>query len=148
VTGQKDGGKGVFRFGSVSGGETEREKRRLRRQKLESDIARPSNVFSFVNDTHPTSAQLLDDSVVGDGLTDERVGFRHLEDILAPATALPVVAARRRVNETTRIAGWFEHKKRQVCVKRASLEPPRLVDSRLHILARRVHVVEVLLRNF
>jgi hypothetical protein len=43
----------------------------------------------LVQHTHTATTQLLEDPVVGDGLTDKRVGIRHLGE----------VAARRRVNE-------------------------------------------------
>jgi len=34
----------------------------------------------------PTTAELLNDAVMRDGLTDERLGLRHLANILALAT--------------------------------------------------------------
>ena|ERR1700757_2013292 len=40
-------------------------------QELQSDEAAKFGVFSFVNDTHPPTSQLLDDAVVGDGLADK-----------------------------------------------------------------------------
>src|SRR6516225_1840046 len=36
-----------------------------------------ARVFALIHDTHPASTKLLDDSIVRDGLSDERVGVRH-----------------------------------------------------------------------
>ena len=36
-----------------------------------------ARVFGLVHHAHPAPAQLLDDSVMRDGLSDERVGVRH-----------------------------------------------------------------------
>ena len=46
-------------------------------QKLEGDEAVQPRVFGFVDHTHPAAAQLLDDAVVRDGLSDH--GFRRSE---------------------------------------------------------------------
>jgi hypothetical protein len=43
----------------------------LLRQKLEGDETVEPRVLSLVNHAHPTTAQLLDDAVVRDGLADE-----------------------------------------------------------------------------
>src|SRR5207244_10044523 len=42
----------------------------LLRQKLESDETMESGVFGFVDNTHPTTAQLLKDAVMRDGLAE------------------------------------------------------------------------------
>ena len=39
-------------------------------------------VLSLMDNTHTSTAQLLNDSVVGDGLTDECFGFRHSDVML------------------------------------------------------------------
>jgi hypothetical protein len=39
-------------------------------KKLEGDEAMQPRVFRFIDDTHPTTAELLDDAIVGDGLAD------------------------------------------------------------------------------
>src|SRR6516162_6794790 len=43
------------------------------RKKLEGDKAMQLHILGFVDHTHPTAAQLLDDAVVGNGLADHRV---------------------------------------------------------------------------
>ena len=40
------------------------------RQKLERDKTVQASIFGFVNHTHATAAELLDDAVVRDGLAD------------------------------------------------------------------------------
>jgi hypothetical protein len=40
-------------------------------KKLQSDETAERSVLGFVDDAHPTTAQLLDDEVVRDGLADE-----------------------------------------------------------------------------
>jgi len=48
------------------------------RQELQGHEAPKSGVLGLVNDTHPTTAQLLDDAVVRDGLADQfESGLRH-----------------------------------------------------------------------
>ena len=46
-------------------------------KKLQGNESSKLGVLSFVDDTHPATAQLLDDAVVGEGLADKRVGVRH-----------------------------------------------------------------------
>jgi len=46
--------------------------RASRGQELESDEATKLGVLSFVNDTHPAPAQLLDDAIMRNGLPDHR----------------------------------------------------------------------------
>jgi len=41
-----------------------------------------ARVFGLVHHAHPAPAQLLDDAVMRDGLSDERVGVRHSTVIL------------------------------------------------------------------
>ena len=43
-------------------------------------------VAGSINHTHPAAADLLNDAIVGEGLTDESVGFRHSAAILTPST--------------------------------------------------------------
>src|SRR5437899_492900 len=43
----------------------------LLRQKLESDETMESGVFGFVDNTHPTTAQLLQDAIVRNGLAQQ-----------------------------------------------------------------------------
>src|ERR1700719_2073518 len=43
------------------------------RQELQGDEATKLRVLGLVNHTHPTTAQLLDDAVVRDGLSDHSV---------------------------------------------------------------------------
>ena len=47
-------------------------------QKLEGDKAMQADVLGLVDDTHPTTAQLLGDSIVRDGFADhwKTLGFR------------------------------------------------------------------------
>ena len=40
-------------------------------QELEGHKTMESDVFGLVDDTHPASAELLDDAVVGDGLAEQ-----------------------------------------------------------------------------
>ena len=40
------------------------------REKLQRDKAAKFRVFGFIDHTHPTAAQLLDDAVMGEGLAD------------------------------------------------------------------------------
>ena len=47
------------------------------RQEFQRDEATKLGVLSLVNHTHAATAQLLDDAVVGDGLTDELGGCGH-----------------------------------------------------------------------
>jgi hypothetical protein len=48
------------------------------RKEFQSDEAPKVGVLSFVNDTHPAAAELLDDTVVRDGLAN------HWAEILGP----------------------------------------------------------------
>src|SRR5215467_14048538 len=47
------------------------------RQELQSDQSRKLRILGFVDHTHTTTAKLLKDAVVGDGLPDERINTRH-----------------------------------------------------------------------
>jgi hypothetical protein len=51
-------------------------------QELQGDKAVQLGVLGLVDDTHASAAELFDDAVVRDGLTDERVGLRHSAAIL------------------------------------------------------------------
>jgi hypothetical protein len=51
-------------------------------KKFKSDKAMKTSVFRFVNDAHASATELLDDAVVGDGLSDERGGVGHCGAIL------------------------------------------------------------------
>ncbi len=51
---------------------------KLLRQELQGNIATQAGVFSLVDHTHPTTAELLQDFVVGNGLADHGVGTRRL----------------------------------------------------------------------
>lgn len=42
------------------------------RQELQRDLATEPNVFRSINDTHSSATELLENAVVGDGLTDHR----------------------------------------------------------------------------
>jgi hypothetical protein len=50
-------------------------------QKFEGDEAVESRVLGLVNHTHPT-AQFLQNAVMRNGLSDKRLGFRHVGAIL------------------------------------------------------------------
>jgi hypothetical protein len=52
------------------------------RKKLKRDKAMKASVLGFVDDTHTAATELLEDTVVRDGLSDERVGPRHNAAIL------------------------------------------------------------------
>jgi hypothetical protein len=56
--------------------------RQILRQKLQSDEAAQHGVFRFVDHAHSTTAEFLDDAVMGDSLTNERVGAGHVPQIL------------------------------------------------------------------
>ncbi len=51
---------------------------KLLRQELQGHIAAQAGVLSLVDHTHPTTAELLQDFVVGNGLADHGVGTRRL----------------------------------------------------------------------
>ena len=59
------------------------------RQELEGDKAAEFDVFGLVDDSHPATAELLDDAVVRDGLAD------HWAEILGPEIG--------QVNETREV---------------------------------------------
>src|SRR5215475_4572806 len=59
--------------------------RQLIRKKLEGNIAAKFCIFNFVNHTHAATAKLVDNAVVRDRLSDERVGIRHSGAILGCA---------------------------------------------------------------
>jgi hypothetical protein len=59
-------------------------------------------VLSLIDHTHPTTAKLLNDSVVRDRLTYERVGTRHSAAILAPATPSGLVTVKSSVPSAVR----------------------------------------------
>ena len=50
------------------------------RQKLQSDKASEFNVLGLIDDTHPATAQFLDDAVVRDDLADELGWGDHLRE--------------------------------------------------------------------
>src|SRR5215475_5709859 len=60
---------------------------------LQCDRTAKTSVFGFVNHAHATTTELLDDSIVGDGLSDQRRRFGHWATILGWAI--------QRVNETS-----------------------------------------------
>src|SRR5271167_90846 len=66
------------------------------RQKLDRDYAAKGRVFGPVHHTHPAFAQALQDSIVGDDVTDH--GSRHIvsgqEWKTAPGGAIQVAAGR------------------------------------------------------
>ena len=41
-----------------------------------------ARILGLIHHTHPAATQLLDDAVMGDGLSDEGVGVRHSAAIL------------------------------------------------------------------
>jgi hypothetical protein len=47
------------------------------REKLHGDEAEQASVFRFVDDSHTTTADFFDDTIVRDSLADERVVGRH-----------------------------------------------------------------------
>ena len=67
--------------------------RHVFRKELQGDVATEAQVLGFVDHTHATAAELLEDAVVGDGLADECVRARHSAAILG--------ADCRQVNEST-----------------------------------------------
>src|SRR4029077_4209203 len=58
-------------------------------KKFERDQAMKTSVFGFINHAHASATELLDDAVVGDGLSDERGGVGHCGAILAGARRRP-----------------------------------------------------------
>ena len=46
-------------------------------QELERHAASQPRVLGLVDDTHPSAAELVDDPIVGDGLTDHCRGMVH-----------------------------------------------------------------------
>ncbi len=65
------------------------------RQKLQSDEAAQLGVFRFVDHAHPTTAEFLDNAVMRDSLTNERVSAGHVQHMLG--------GSRRQVNEQEQI---------------------------------------------
>lgn len=55
----------------------DRVMRGFRRQEFQRDNPAEPRVFGLVDDTHTTTAQLFEDAVVGNGLTDERFLVGH-----------------------------------------------------------------------
>jgi len=51
-------------------------------KEFQSHEAMQADVLCLIDDTHATAAKLLDDAVMRDGLSDQRLGFRHLAHIL------------------------------------------------------------------
>src|SRR5262249_23672711 len=51
-------------------------------QELQGDEPAQLSVLSLVNHTHPAAAELFEDAVVGDGLTEKCVSLRHSPAIL------------------------------------------------------------------
>src|SRR5262245_3939046 len=49
---------------------------------LQSDRTAKTSVLGFVNHAHTTAPELLDDSIMGDGLSDQRRRFGHWATIL------------------------------------------------------------------
>jgi hypothetical protein len=74
-------GRGCLRF-ALKTGECLRVPRHVLRQEFQRDEAVQLYVLSFVHNTHTTTAELLYDAVMGDGLADERVGGWHVQHIL------------------------------------------------------------------
>ena len=55
-------------------------------KKLQCYIAVQPHVFGPVHYAHPALTESVEDAVMRDGLSDERVGFRHSAAMLAPST--------------------------------------------------------------
>ena len=58
------------------------------RQKLEGDAPAQTRVLRAIDDTHAASAELVDDTVVGDGFTDH-VGKLDLPDGRSTLSVVP-----------------------------------------------------------
>src|SRR5262249_44573656 len=56
---------------------------KLLRQELQRAKAAEISGFGLVHHTHPAPAELLQDAVMRNGLSDERLGLRHLASMLA-----------------------------------------------------------------
>src|SRR6516164_9088109 len=50
---------------------------KFRRQEFQSDEAMQAGVFGPIHDTHPAPAEFLKDTIVGNGLANDRVEIRH-----------------------------------------------------------------------
>src|SRR6516225_12477274 len=51
-------------------------------KKFQSNSATKFGIFRLVNDTHSAAAESFENSVMRDGLSDKRLGIRHLAVIL------------------------------------------------------------------
>ena len=69
-------GRGGLRF-TLESRESLRIAGDILRQKFQRDEALEARVFGLVNDTHASAAELFDDAVVGEGLTDWRRRVQH-----------------------------------------------------------------------
>ena len=49
-------------------------------QKFQGDEAAKLGVLGLIDHTHPAAAQLLDDTVVRDGLSDKLGGYAHWQE--------------------------------------------------------------------
>jgi hypothetical protein len=49
-------------------------RRKFVRKKFQRDAPPEAGIFGLIDDTHPTAAELSDDFVMGNGLTDQGVG--------------------------------------------------------------------------
>jgi hypothetical protein len=51
-------------------------------EKFQGDETIEAGVFGFINNAHTPTPELFEDMVVGDGLAEEGLGFRHGEVML------------------------------------------------------------------
>ena len=69
-------------------------------QEFEGNEPPEPDILGLVGNTHPATAELFDDAVVGDGLPDQRRGVRHLADMLG--------CVQGQVNEESRSARRYK----------------------------------------
>ena len=78
---------------------------RLRRQELERDVAAQVDVLGFIHNTHPSAAELREDTVVRDGLADHSLADPDLAVIPenTPGRESPMLGPRVLASQTARL---------------------------------------------